>query len=108
MIWENHRIFTKGMRMVNRNVSYRYMNLRFSVYVCISRLTVWPIDLREMAFLATTRSEMVFLVLSTQIGTSTRAIGKFYTSADSANSTNTVIFEITTVTQKILLTAELK
>ena len=58
-----------------------------------------------MAFLATTRSEMAFLVLSTQIGT--RPIGKFYTSSDSANSTNTVIFEITTVTQKIILTVEL-
>ena len=28
--------------MVNRNVSYRHMDLRFSVYVCISRLTDWP------------------------------------------------------------------
>ena len=54
--------------MVNRNVSYRHMNLGRNAYVCISRLPDCPIDLRsEMAFLETIRSEMAFLVLSTQI-----------------------------------------
>ena len=85
--------------MVNRNVSYRHMTLRFSVEVCISRLTDWPTTGNGIPGNHKKRDGIPGAKYSDRYQTQ----GKFYTSSDSANSTNIVIFEITTVTQKMFL-----